>query len=73
MAKEKERFVTVFQKSTFGTETRVLVDRITGVNYLFFRISGGSGGSGGGGLTPLLNQDGKPVITAIIEDKNGEN
>ncbi len=70
MAKEKERFVTVYQKSTFGTETRVLVDRITGVNYLFFRISGGSGG---GGLTPLLNQDGKPVITAIIEDKNGEN
>ena len=65
MAKEKERFVTVYQKSTFGTETR-----ITGVNYLFFRISGGSGG---GGLTPLLNQDGKPVITAIIEDKNGEN
>ena len=44
MAKEKERFVTVFQKSTFGTETRVLVERITGVNYLFFRISGGSGG-----------------------------
>ena len=65
MAKEKERFVTVFQKSTFGTETRVLVERITGVNYLFFRISGESGG---GGLTPLLNQDGKPVITAIIED-----
>ena len=46
------------------------MERITGVNYLFFRISGGSGG---GGLTPLLNQDGKPVITAIIEDKNGEN
>ena len=35
----------------------VLVDKETGVNYLFFQ----SGYAGG--LTPLLDADGKPVVT----------
>ena len=42
-----------------------LVDRETGVNYLWCREGGG------GGLTPLLWSDGKPVITpkdALQED-----
>lgn len=33
----------------------------TGVNYFFHSESDGYGGAGG--LTPLLNQDGNPVIT----------
>ena len=43
----------------------MLVDRETGVNYLWCREGGG------GGLTPLLWSDGKPVITpkdALQED-----
>ena len=36
---------------------RILVDRETGVNYLWCRDWNG------GGLTPLLGSDGKPVIT----------
>ncbi|MDC7289253.1 DUF6440 family protein [Blautia schinkii] len=35
----------------------VLVDKETGVNYLFVQ----SGGAGG--LTPLLDADGKPIVT----------
>ena len=37
----------------------VLVDKATGVNYLF--VQSGSAG----GLTPLLDADGKPVITPV--------
>lgn len=41
-----------------GFEKRVIyVDKETGVNYLYVQIGYG------GGLTPLLNADGKPVIT----------
>lgn len=36
---------------------QVIVDRETGVNYLWVK----SGYAGG--LTPLLNEDGKPIIT----------
>ena len=35
----------------------VIVDKETGVNYLYIRIGYS------GGLTPLLDADGKPVIT----------
>lgn len=66
MAKEQERFVTAHREVTFGTEARVLVDRVTGVNYLFFRIGGGSGG---GGLTPLLDREGRPVITTVFDEE----
>ena len=43
MAKKDGRFAVTYQKTTFGTETTILVDRETGVNYLFYR-------SGYGGL-----------------------
>ncbi|MGI5824439.1 MAG: DUF6440 family protein [Bacillota bacterium] len=56
MEKEK-RFKAVFNEKEFSTEKTIYVDTETGVNYLFI-------GSGfGGGLTPLLDADGKPVIT----------
>ncbi len=58
MAKEK-RFEKVYSQGALeGIE--ILVDRETGVNYLF-RQSGYAGG-----LTPLLDRDGKPVVTPII-------
>ena len=40
--------------------TQILVDKETGVNYMY-HASGY-----GGGLTPLLDRDGKPVITAVL-------
>ena len=61
MAKKKdERFVKVHEEGTgFGWLRTVWVDKQTGVNYLW--ISSGNGG----GLTPLLNADGRPVVTGI--------
>ena len=57
MAKKEERFVKVYSEN-FGNEM-ILVDRVTGVNYLFVQ----SGYAGG--LTPLLKADGTPVVTPI--------
>ena len=56
MSKPK-RFETVYQESTVLTEKPIFVDKETGVNYLY--IANGTGG----GLTPLLDSDGKPVVT----------
>lgn len=58
MSKEK-RFKKVYSQE-LGSIV-VYVDKETGVNYLW--ISGGYSG----GLTPLLDRDGKPVITPITE------
>ena len=52
-----KRFETVYQESTMLTEKTIFVDKETGVNYLY--IANGTGG----GLTPLLDSDGKPVVT----------
>ncbi|MBE6779523.1 MAG: xylan 1,4-beta-xylosidase [Ruminococcaceae bacterium] len=42
-------------------ENQIFVDSVTGVNY-FYHNSGY-----GGGLTVLLDADGKPVVTPINE------
>ena len=57
MAKEK-RFIKTYSRS--GNE--IWVDTKTGVNY-FYHQSGYSGG-----LTPLLDASGKPIITPITEE-----
>ena len=57
MAKKEERFVKVYSEN-MGCEF-ILVDKKTGVNYLFVQ----SGYAGG--LTPLLNADGRPVVTPL--------
>ena len=51
-----KRFETVFNQGVMEGY-RIIVDRETGVNYLY--ISNGSSG----GLTVLLDSEGKPVIT----------
>lgn len=56
MAKEK-RFEKVYSQDLGSTE--IWVDKETGVNYLY-HASGYSGG-----LTVLLDKDGKPVITPV--------
>ena len=52
MRKEK-RFEAVYQETGMISEKTIYVDKETGVNYLFIS----------GGLTPLLDAEGKPVIT----------
>ena len=59
MAKEK-RFQKVYSQDMGGIE--ILVDKETGVNYLF-RSSGYSGG-----MTVLLDKEGKPVITPVQDE-----
>jgi len=59
MSKEK-RFVKVYSQGGFADNTvQIWVDKNTGVNYLY------SGAGYGGGLTPLLNRDGTPVVTPV--------
>ena len=57
MAKKEERFIRVYSEN-FDSEV-ILVDKKTGVNYLF--VARGYAG----GLTPLLDRDGKPIITPV--------
>lgn len=58
MAKEK-RFEKVYSQGVGSIE--IWVDKETGVNYLY-HASGYAGG-----LTVLLDQEGKPVVTPIGE------
>ncbi|MBA5850998.1 xylan 1,4-beta-xylosidase [Clostridium sp. cel8] len=53
---KNKRFETVFTEGVMEGY-RIIVDRETGVNYLY--VTNGSSG----GLTVLLDSDGKPVIT----------
>ena len=59
MAKDKkERFIRILSEgSSFGEVRMLYVDQETGVTYLFVKSGYGAG------LTPLLDADGKPVIT----------
>ena len=59
MAKKEERFIKVYSEN-LGCEM-ILVDKKTGVNYLFVQ----SGYAGG--LTPLLNADGRPIVTPVSQ------
>ena len=53
-----KRFERIYTQGTLTT-TEIWVDKETGVNYLF-HTDGNAGG-----LTPLLDKDGKPVITPV--------
>ena len=63
MAKKEVRFqVETAKDDSLGIRTYLLVDKKTGVNYLF-AASGYAGG-----LTPLLNRDGTPVVTPVTPE-----
>lgn len=53
-----ERFEKVYSQG-FVTVTEIWVDKETGVSYLYH------GAGYGGGLTPLLDRDGKPVVSPV--------
>ena len=57
MAKKEERFVRIHSEN-MGCE-QIVVDKLTGVNYLFVQ----SGYAGG--LTVLLDRNGKPVVSPL--------
>ena len=56
MAKEK-RFIKIYSQG--AGSTAILVDKQTGIHYLF-HSSGYAGG-----LTVLLDKEGKPIVTPI--------
>lgn len=58
MAKTEDRFVKVYSQGITNI-SEIWVDKNTGVNYLF-HASGYAGG-----LTPLLNRNGEPVVTPV--------
>ena len=61
MAKKEKRFVRVHSESSLFVDTCIIVDRQTGVNYLMVNSPSGNG------LTPLLDRDGRPIISSTID------
>ena len=60
MAK-KERFKTVYSQGTIDV-MQILLDTQTGVNYVFRKVGNA------GGITLLLDKDGKPVISSVTNN-----
>lgn len=58
---KKERFKKIYAQGAFAI-LEIWEDQETGVNYLY-RTDGT-----GGGLTVLLDRDGKPVISPIVQE-----
>ncbi|MGI6150354.1 MAG: DUF6440 family protein [Christensenellales bacterium] len=56
MIKNHERFVRIYKQGAMRTY-EIIVDRETGVNYLFATYGGV------GGITPLLDKNGYVVVT----------
>lgn len=60
----EKRFVKIYSDGVMTT-TEIWVDIQTGVNYLF-HTSGSAGG-----LTPLLDREGKPVLSRLpVEERD---
>lgn len=57
---DNDRFKTIYSKGAI-THREIIVDTETGINYLF--VSEGPAG----GLTVLLDKNGKPMVTSIKE------
>ena len=56
---QNDRFEKIYTQGTVNV-MEIWVDKETGVNYVY-RQSGYAGG-----LTPLLDRDGKPIVSPII-------
>ena len=60
MANPNDRFVKTYSQGGFlNNLMEILVDRVTGVNYLYAATGQAAG------LTVMLNRDGTPVITPV--------
>ena len=58
----KTRFIEPYSQGTIDT-TKIIVDTKTGVNYLLLETSLG------GGITVLVDKDGKPIVTPVDKTK----
>lgn len=56
---KNERFEKIYSQGSINV-TEIWVDRETGVNYIFHACGSA------GGMTPLLDREGKPVISPRI-------
>lgn len=54
----KKRFETIYTHGVTNDQV-ILVDKETGINYLFVKAGYA------GGITPLLDKNGKPVVTPV--------
>lgn len=61
--KKTDRFITAEICNTNMTQQRILIDRKTGVNYLW--TSSGYAG----GLTVLVDAEGKPIVTPVPREE----
>jgi len=59
---DKKRFERVFKEGVLSN-IEIWRDNETGVNYLFYQ------NGNAGGLTPLLDRDGKVIVTSAEEEK----
>ena len=57
---KEERFEKIYTQGVANV-IEIWVDKETGVNYMYHACGYG------GGLTPLLDRDGKPIITTVIK------
>lgn len=57
MGSSNERFKKVYKQGSL-TITEIWVDKVTGVNYIYHKDGYG------GGLAPLLDREGKPIISS---------
>ena len=58
MAK-KDRFEKIYSQGSINV-TEIWVDKETGVNYIFHAVGSA------GGMTPLLDRNGNPVVSPIV-------
>lgn len=61
MGNNNDRFIKTYSQGAMNV-TEIWVDKVTGVNYMY-HATGYSGG-----FTPLLDREGKPVITPITSN-----
>lgn len=61
---DKKRFIKIYSQGVLD-QMEIWVDRETGVNYMY-RYSGYSGG-----LTVMLDADGKPLVSSVQDYENG--
>ena len=60
---DEKRFIKTYTQGGFAENLmQIWVDKQTGVNYIF-HASGYAGG-----MTPLLDRNGNPVVSTIIND-----
>lgn len=55
--KKKSRFAVIYSQRIDGSHIKILLDMVTGVNYLFTKDGYC------GGMTVLRNPDGSPIVT----------